>query len=135
MISTSIDGLEYAEHPLTHLIHCSLEREYERTRARFYAPTDALALMHALISEATRTHQRTRALDLEQASARKRTHTLERAVASMLPVDLDTAWRAALRGDDAVLSARITPHLRRPRASEPQGTPWRRSGFASRRAR
>ena len=64
---------------------------------------------------------------------RSTAHVAE-AARRMTDVDLDTAWRAALRGDDATVLARVTPHVDpRPRKRTRKGSPWRMSGWLSRR--
>jgi hypothetical protein len=59
---------------------------------------------------------------------------LRDAARRMSDVDLDVAWRAALRGDHAVVDARVLPHADvRKRKRTPKGSPWRASGWLSRR--
>lgn len=68
----------------------------------------------------------------EQARARVQANlrALRPAVARLTDVDLDSAWRAALRGDQAVLDARVLPQVRTgPVKRTPKGTPWRASGW------
>jgi hypothetical protein len=65
---------------------------------------------------------------------RSTAHVAE-AARRMTDVDLDTAWRAALRGDDATMLARVVPHVDpRKRKRARKGSPWRMSGWLSRRA-
>lgn len=99
-----------------------------RTRSE----SDALAMMQALISEAARERAEARARAILRT--RQRTETLERAASSMGDVDLDAAWRAALRGDNAVTEARMLPHVMAPLKPAPKGTPWRGSAWLTRRA-
>lgn len=136
---TSIDARRRAELPRTCLIVSSIEDQFaqeqraRKQRASARMRPDALALMHALLAEATRTRQHAKARTL--MSGRKRTNTLQRAVTRMSAVDLDTAWRAALRGDDATLDARVLPHVTQAPKRTPKGTPWRSSSWLSRRSR
>ena len=59
---------------------------------------------------------------------------LRDATRRMSDVDLDVAWRAALRGDRAVVDARVLPHVdTRTIKRTPKGSPWRMSGWLSRR--
>jgi hypothetical protein len=58
--------------------------------------------------------------------------TLKRAVSRMHVDDLDVAFRAALRGDMTLALHRVAPSVTRP-VDVPTGTPWRLSGFLSKR--
>lgn len=62
--------------------------------------------------------------------ARINARTLADAARRMTDVDLDVAWRAALRGDGQVVEARLRPHVR---AATPtrraKGSPWRTTGY------
>jgi hypothetical protein len=67
-----------------------------------------------------------------QAAIEQSTHRsqdlLRRAAVQMSDVDLDSAWRAALRGDSDVLHARLLPHVdTRTRKQPHRGSPWRRA--------
>lgn len=135
MRTTSIDARRRAELPRTCLIVSSpIEAAFAgvRTSMRSHARQDALALMHALLAEATRTRQHAKARTL--MSGRKRTDTLQRAVTRMSAVDLDSAWRAALRGDAGVVDARVLPHVTQAPKRMPKGSPWRSSSWLSRRS-
>lgn len=132
---TSIDARRRAELPRTTLIVPSIEAAFAgvRTSMRSRTRPDALALMHALLAEATRTRQQAKARAL--MSGRTRTDALQRAVSRLSAVDLDSAWRAALRGDHVVLDARVLPHVARAPKRMPKGTPWRSSGWLSGRSK
>jgi len=81
-------------------------------------------------------HEFARPLDLAQLPRRRAADALARAARQMTDVDLDVAWEAALRGDSALLHARIAPCVDlRPQRRTPEGSPWRTSGWLRRRAR
>lgn len=128
---SSIDAAGRTVLPLTHLIVSSLEGAFAQVRMRTRARRDALAQMQALVSETARTRADERARTL--LGQRRRGETLQRAASSMGDVDLDSAWRAALRGDEAVLHARMAPHVREPRRAPIKGTPWRGGAWLSKR--
>jgi len=96
---------------------------------------DAREWLHdALILLAHEDAQR-RAQVLATMPTRRATSALARAVKQMGDVDLDTAWRAALRGDDATMRARLSPHVdARSQARKRTGSPWRESGWLTGRA-
>lgn len=129
--ATAIDAEKRSEPPLTCLIVSSLEDAFAQVRMRSRVESDALALMQALVSEAARERAEARARAILRS--RQRTETLQRAASSMGDVDLDAAWRAALRGDSAVTEARMLPHVMAPRTPTPKGSPWRGSGWLSKR--
>ena len=71
---------------------------------------------------------------LNQAPRKRASEAVAKAAAHLTDAELDSAWRAALRGDQAVVEARILPHVdarstRRRRAT----TPWRASGWLKKR--
>jgi hypothetical protein len=77
-----------------------------------------------------RTKQNLAALRGPRINAR----VLREATRRMTDVDLDVAWRAALRGDSQVVEARVLPHVDvRALKRSPKGSPWRMSGWLSRR--
>lgn len=129
--ASSIDAASRSEHPLTCLIVSSLEGTFAQVRMRTRDESDALAMMQALLSEAARERATARARAILRT--RQRSETLERAVASMGDVDLDAAWRAALRGDTLVTDARMLPHVQAPLKPTPKGSPWRGSGWLGKR--
>lgn len=129
--ASSIDAENRTVVPLTYLIDCSLEAHFAQVRMRTHARRDALAQMQAMLSETARARADERARTL--LSQRRRTETLQRTVSSMGDVDLDAAWRAALRGDSAVTEARMLPHVMAPLKPTPKGTPWRGSAWLSKR--
>jgi hypothetical protein len=64
------------------------------------------------------------------ARPRTRVRTLAEAARRLTDVDLDVAWRAALRRDDDVVEARLAPHVRTlAPARSPKGSPWRKAGY------
>lgn len=68
-------------------------------------------------------------------SPRINARVLRDAARRMTDVDLDVAWRAALRGDRAVVDARVLPHVdARVLKRTPKGSPWRMSGWLSKRS-
>jgi len=90
-------------------------------------------LLSTLLSEATRAQ--TLRDNLSRLAVRKRTvrvQTLERAVARMHVDDLDAAWQAALRGDVELALRRVADHVAIVR-EEAKGTPWRMTGWLSKR--
>lgn len=129
--ASSIDAASRSEPPLTCIIFSSLEHAFAQARMRRRSESDALAMMSALLSEAARERATARARAILRT--RQRSETLERAVSSMGDVDLDAAWRAALRGDTLVTEARMLPHVQAPLKPTPKGSPWRGSGWLSKR--
>lgn len=139
----AIDAVGRTVLPRTSLIVPSLAQQQGRAiedayaevrrRARRGAVTDALAYTQALVTATTRERQGIQARELLRT--RKRDEVLLRAVSRMNDVDLDSAWRAALRGDSDTLDARVLPHVTAPRKRTPKGSPWRSSGWLSKRAR
>lgn len=113
-MQVSIDASPRAELPRIELIYARLRRQ---TSAQ--SLPSLLAQAHRAVREsaAARTLQRT-------------TRPLRDAARRMTDVDLDAAWRAALRGDDATLTARVVPHVdTRPRKRTSTVSPWRMSGW------
>jgi hypothetical protein len=119
---------ERAELPLTGVIYAPIERQYQGL-SRGIRPGDWTALL-AFARASVHACASRRAL-----ASRRSPALLRDAARRMTDVDLDTAWRAALRGDDATMLARVTPHVDpRPRKRKQTGSPWRMSGWLSRRA-
>jgi putative alpha-1,2-mannosidase len=118
--------------PLTTIIVPSIEARFARMRALQRANVrmdDLLALASRETRRVTHTH-----LLLTQSRS-KAQKVLSDACRRMGDVDLDTAWLAALRGDDAVMHERVLPHVQSPPMTrQHKGTPWRMSGWLSRRA-
>ena len=116
--------------PLRSIIVHSIEERFAHLRARQSVSMDDLL---ALASRETRRVTHTRLLLTQSRSKAQR--ALSDACRRMGDVDLDTAWRAALRGDDAVMHERVLPHVQAPMMTrQRKGTPWRMSGWLSRRA-
>lgn len=92
----------------------------------------ALALVQAKDDEARLARRRQLALARERLRSAPR--SLVAAVARLDDVALDTAWRAALRGDSAVLEARVLPTVRAAAPRPRKGSPWRAPGWLGRRA-
>lgn len=112
------------ELPTTCIIDCSIEDRFARIRARSGSGTRELL---AIASDAQR-QARARVL-LTQSHGRAQAH-LREAARRMPDFDLDVAWRAALRGDEAVTLARVLPHVHsRIKARKRKGSPWRVSGW------
>jgi hypothetical protein len=132
---SSIDAVDRAEHPLTYVIDSSLERSFAHIRMRRRTQRDALTLMRELLGDLASARSHALMLACMGKPKRARTVSLERAAQRMLDVDLDSAWRAALRGDDTVLHDRLAPHVSAPPRRPPKGSPWRSSGWLTRRAR
>jgi hypothetical protein len=78
---------------------------------------------------------RERHLSLAQDRLRRAPRSLAGAAARMDDVALDTAWRAALRGDSAVVEARVLPLVRPALKRARAGTPWRASGWLTGKGR
>lgn len=135
----------HAELPQRDLIDASTERDCEaqyqavsgRMRAQKQARTDAQSQLEAaLIERARQTQSRQARAVLYQAPRRRAQEALGRAVAHLTDAELDAAWRAALRGDSAVLEARVLPHLdgrSTRRKGSRTSTPWRASGWLRKR--
>lgn len=117
--------------PLRSIIVPSIEERFAQVRAcqRDVRMHDLLALAS---SEARRVTHTRLLLTQSRSKAQK---VLSDACRRMGDVDLDTAWRAALRGDSAVMHGRVLPHVQSPPMTcQRKGTPWRMSGWLSRRA-
>ncbi len=69
---------------------------------------------------------------LQSRNRARRRETLTRAASQMHPDDLDSALVAALRGDHDQALARMADHVST-RARERSGTPWRMTGWLSKR--
>ena len=109
-----------AELPLIELMYATVR---ERLGACSLDDLRAQAQLYVGASEARRALTGSRSTALMTDAARR-----------MTDVDLDTAWRAALRGDDATMLARVTPHVDPRKRKRPRkGSPWRMSGWLSRR--
>jgi hypothetical protein len=118
--------------PLKHIIVSSIEERFAHLRARQRERVRLDDLL-ALASSETRRVTHTRLLLTQSRS--KAQKALSDACRRMGDVDLDTAWRAALRGDSAVMHERVLPHVQAPSLTrQHKGTPWRMSGWLSRRA-
>jgi hypothetical protein len=117
--------------PLTRVIVPPIERQFLRVLRR--TPShDARVLLGNMLAGASRAQQRIEAGEILTRSTRRSKDALGRAVRRMTDVDLDTAWRAALRGDERVLDARVHPHVTRPPKRGRSGSPWRTSRWLSR---
>lgn len=118
--------------PRTTIIVSSIEEMFAHLRARHPERVRMDDLL-ALASREARRVTHTRLLLTQSRS--KAQKALSDACRRMGDVDLDTAWRAALRGDDAVMHERVVPHVHAPSNTRTRkGTPWRMSGWLSRRA-
>lgn len=118
-----------AELPRTSIIDGSIAGRFAEIAGR-EPRRDARGLL-ALASSACR---EIRARALLESSRRVRTRALERAAKRLTDVELETAWRAALRGDTATTSARILPHVATETPTRTHaGTPWRASGWLTKR--
>jgi hypothetical protein len=129
----SRQSLSYrAELPRTSIIVSSIEDRFAHLRAR-HPERVSMGDLLALASRETRRVTHTRLLLTQSRS--KAQKVLSDACRRMGDVDLDTAWRAALRGDSAVMHERVLPHVQSPMMTrQHKGTPWRMSGWLSRRA-
>ena len=108
-----------AELPLIELMY---------SRLRKHPLTFQEALAHASVAA-----QRVRARTLLGKS--RCWPRLARAVQRMSDVDLDSAWTAALRGDGLCVEDRVLPHVDvGSQARALKGSPWRLSGWLSKRA-
>jgi len=74
---------------------------------------------------------RRRHLDSARERLSRAPRSLAGAAARLTDVELDTAWRAALRGDSAVVEARVLPAVRPAPKRARTGSPWRASGWLS----
>ena len=112
----------------------TIEAQYQRMRSTMpRGRMRADVLLSTLLSEARRAQ--TRRANVASLTARKRTvrvRTLERAVSRMHIDDLDAAWNAVLRGDLSLALQRIGDHVTQVR-QEHSGTPWRMTGWLTRR--
>jgi hypothetical protein len=109
-----------AELPLIELMYARVRTQEPRRSAE-----DLLALAWRSLG----------ACEMRNALAGTRsTALLADAARRMTDVDLDAAWRAALRGDSRTMLDRVTPHVdARKRKRARKGSPWRMSGWLSRR--
>lgn len=132
----SIDAASRSELPLTGIIDASIEASFAGIRAGMCRREglDALQRMQSMLSELAYDRARHRALACLDATHKARAVSLERAAQRMHSDDLDAAWNAALRGDTQVLERCLTPHLTPPPKRTPKGSPWRASGWLSRRS-
>lgn len=137
-IRANIDGVYRAELPIRPLIvpGSSIESAFASTRRRMRpaCTRDAQVLMRDLLAEWARDRSHALMLACLRKPHQTRLVSLERAAQRMHDVDLDSAWRAALRGDEAVLRDRLAPHVTAPPKRPPKGSPWRSSGWLTRRA-
>jgi len=113
-----------AELPLIELMYARIQ-----ARARTLSPADLLAQAQLHVGAC----ESRRALTGSRSRSRS-TALLADAARRMTDVDLDAAWRAALRRDDATMLDRVTPHVDPRKRKRPRkGSPWRMSGWLSRR--
>jgi hypothetical protein len=117
--------------PLTHVIVPSIESQYLGV-LRSTRTHDAQVLLRNMLAGASRAQQRLSAREILTQSRSTSLDALKRAASRMHDVDLDSAWRAALRGDTQVLDARVLPHVTRRPRRHPGGSPWRTSGWLTR---
>lgn len=113
----------------------TIEAEYRRVRAltRTHRRENAAEMLSTLLSQARLAVGQSRALRmLEDVRRAQRTRTLRDAVMRMHGDDLDSAWNAALRGDVSLALRRVAVHVREVR-QERSGTPWRMTGWLTRR--
>lgn len=119
-----------AELPLRCVISASIEDAFADLRSR--TPTDENA--HVVLTNMLAGYSRARRRLDAHAVLRtpRRAAVLRRACAHMTDVDLDAAWRAALRGDLTTVDARVLPHVdpRKP-ALKRKGSPWRSSNWVT----
>lgn len=134
MKATSVDAGNRAELPITHLIGGPIESAFAQVRMRRIASRDPLVIMRELLGGLAAARSHAQMLACLRKPKHARTVSLERAAQRMLDVDLDSAWRAALRGDEDVLHDRLAPHVTAPPKRTPRGSPWRSSGWITRRA-
>lgn len=112
--------------PRTHVIVPSIESQYQDVlRSTRLDVRDLLAL-------ASRVTAHRDAREILTQSRSTSLDALKRAASRMHDVDLDSAWRAALRGDTQVLDARVLPHVTRRPRRDAGGSPWRTSGWLTR---
>jgi hypothetical protein len=102
---------------------------FRATSERWFKSRDALDWLRESLAAASRDRARLRARDLLYTRTRTSQDTLGRAAARMTDVDLDAAWRAALRGDTHVLVTRLANNVGSPRKRARKGSPWRASGW------
>jgi hypothetical protein len=109
----------------------TIEAQYQTLRVR--KREDARRILHSLVAIANMATLRVNNLgQLHQPAKRKRLTTLERAISRMHVDDLDAAWQAALRGDLPSALLRVADHVTEAPV-ELQGTPWRLTGWLSKR--
>ena len=107
----------------------AIERQYRRVREATVDEGDA---REWILVQASRELQREEARRALTGSRRR--EALRTSVTRMTDDDLDTAWRAALRGDLDLALDRFSPHVRREvRRRKHKGTPWRQSGWLGKR--
>jgi hypothetical protein len=110
----------------------TIEAAYQMTREQTRRMT-VREMLHTMLMEARRAERRSR--NLSRITAKKKSErraTMARAVSRMHGDDLDAAWRAALRGDMNDALIKVADHVTTP-AVEPTGTPWRLTGWLSRK--
>ena len=89
--------------------------------------------LHTMLMEAKLAERRARNLSrITSKRKHERRATMARAVSRMHGDDLDAAWRAALRGDVNDALIKVADHVTTP-AVEHVGTPWRLTGWLSRK--
>lgn len=110
----------------------TIEADYQGVRAETRRMT-VQDTLHTMLMESRRAARRSRNLS-KLMSKRKgeRRDTLTRAVSRMHGDDLDAAWRAALRGDVNDALIKVADHVTAPPV-EAMGTPWRLTGWLSKR--
>lgn len=95
---------------------------------RAFLPSDLNGTLFHLRLEASRARERRLAHAV--LNTQRRGKLLSRAVSHLTDVDLDSAWKAALRGDRDTVEARVLPHVDpRPSKRRRKGSPWRASGW------
>lgn len=114
-----------AEHPLTHVIEGTpIEDAFATIRRQMSTRADTSALLANMLAGYSRAHQRLSARAVLRTY--RRVDVLRRACSHLTDVELDTAWRAALRRDQVSVDRRVLPHVdARPRKPARKGSPWR----------
>jgi hypothetical protein len=110
----------------------TIEAAYQSMRAQTRRMT-VRDTLHMMMMESQLAQRRSR--NLSKLSAKRKSErraTMARAVSRMHGDDLDAAWRAALRGDMNDALIKVADHVTTP-AVEHVGTPWRLTGWLSRK--
>lgn len=115
----------------------TIEKRYEVFALTYGVSRPSLSELrdYALVAVAgVEKRRRTRRALMRLQRLRRPRLVLSDAVARMHDVDLESAFTAALRGDLSVTYGRISGYVsERARATEKKGTPWRQSGWLSKR--